>query len=99
PSETYTLSLHDALPISIHRQAAAAHRADVEHPRGRTRAVERGGRRALDDLDALDVERGEVDARLREDHVVHHDQGCVVAVDARRDRKSTRLNSSHVKIS
>src|SRR5438128_8814996 len=62
PTEIYTLSLHDALPISRGRLA--------------------GGERARHVIDA--------DVRLRAelvDHVEH------------RDRKSTRLNSSHGSIS
>src|SRR6266436_10232131 len=55
PAEIYTLSLHDALPIS----SAPVHRLH---------AVERD---------------------------VPHDLGHLVGVERERDRKSTRLNSSH----
>src|SRR2546426_8253585 len=58
-TEIYTLSLHDALPIS----GAAS-----------PRAVARGGDRRVSDLENADRERT-------------------------RDRKSTRLNSSHLVIS
>src|SRR5690349_23551942 len=71
PSEIYTLSLHDALPIS----AAVAHEArDREDPQ------ERGVHRGL---------------RARQEGPAP--AAPVAAV--RRDRKSTRLNSSHVEIS
>src|SRR5690349_22441286 len=59
-TEIYTLSLHDALPISaaaVHRRARAAARGDPALRRHRTATARRG------------------------------------------DRKSTRLNSSHVEIS
>src|SRR5256885_9136760 len=63
-TEIYTLSLHDALPISEPRAGAAGDRQPhgAARPRAR-RGVQRPGRRA------------------------------------RRDRKSTRLNSSHLVIS
>src|SRR5690606_41580212 len=81
PTEIYTLSLHDALPISVGGRAS---RAD---------AAAAAGDAAL----RHDDSRGQ--ERLRP-----HDRGR--AEDAPRDpspergdRKSTRLNSSHVKIS
>src|SRR5690349_22601450 len=55
-TEIYTLSLHDALPISLRRPADRRHRASPRR------------------------DRGDEDRR-------------------RQDRKSTRLNSSHVEIS
>src|SRR5690606_41704004 len=84
PAQFYTLSLHDALPIW------RAGRAEAQGP-GRRRDRARGGA------------RGRGAARLRADS--RH--GPVLgrrAADRRqagraRDRKSTRLNSSHVKIS
>src|SRR3712207_8282700 len=72
-TEIYTLSLHDALPIS---------RAPPRRARAR-----RGGR-AVDRLRRLRLERAGVDARLLRG-----------ALPAGRDRKSTRLNSSHANIS
>src|SRR5690606_41623095 len=72
-SPTYTLSLHDALPICPRRRRP---------PPARRRG---GGRR-----------RAARPARLRgADLVAAHRRGDRPA----RDRKSTRLNSSHVKIS
>src|SRR5690349_24142845 len=64
PTEIYTLSLHDALPI-----------------------LRAGGRRHRDGLEPDGGLRG--DAR----------QGARLLELRRRDRKSTRLNSSHVEIS
>src|SRR2546430_14452876 len=63
-TEIYTLSLHDALPISAAGAAAAA---------SRNRAARRPGRRVEGDAGS-DAHRG-------------------------KDRKSTRLNSSHSQIS
>src|SRR2546430_15146558 len=72
-TEIYTLSLHDALPISENREAGTG----SEHKfLDRTRSHDRG-RRQLRGSRAVSV-------RLRE---------------ARVDRKSTRLNSSHSQIS
>src|SRR5438309_8011807 len=81
----YTLSLHDALPISnpVLRASEAAvpladGRADREQ-RQRHRAVLRS-----------------TDAVLRQAALLDQD---VVDAPGRRDRKSTRLNSSHSSIS
>src|SRR5436309_9811069 len=72
-TEIYTLSLHDALPISRRRQGAdQAGPLGAGHDRGGLPDVRRGG---------LARRAGRREAR------------------GRRDRKSTRLNSSHVKIS
>src|SRR5690606_39787196 len=78
PTELYTLSLHDALPISAGRpwgfdpHGLAGARSHRDRPRSPT--VELLVPEPLDDLPADDV----------------------LTVE---DRKSTRLNSSHVKIS
>src|SRR3712207_8797839 len=66
-TEIYTLSLHDALPISR------------SHPARRAGALDHGGAR-------LHLRDGHDGPGLRPD-------------PARRDRKSTRLNSSHANIS
>src|SRR5262245_64989794 len=66
PSEIYTLSLHDALPISLGCRAAAAF----------VLGQARQDQRALDTLGGAPHRFGE-----------------------RQDRKSTRLNSSHLGIS
>src|SRR5690349_23431311 len=70
-TEIYTLSLHDALPISLVVELAAAHR--------------------LAQRAAGDVLVGDVDVR----GIPRERQDALAA----RDRKSTRLNSSHVEIS
>src|SRR5256885_12779088 len=68
-TEIYTLSLHDALPISVH--------VDVERDARRDRGAQVRQERAHP-VDGVD----DVGARLAE-----------------QDRKSTRLNSSHLVIS
>src|SRR5439155_23870335 len=83
----YTLSLHDALPICIERIVDADERdamlADVEPPR---RARGHVGSGAQPDAFAHSVTL---------QAVVH----CLPETGAHTDRKSTRLNSSHVAIS
>src|SRR5206468_6202502 len=85
PTDTHTLSLHDALPIYYRGDARGAGGAP---PAARTAAlVAAAGRTGGDDLAARtrwDVEPG---TRRRR------------TPDLRRDRKSTRLNSSHDQIS
>src|SRR5690606_41711884 len=97
PTEVHALSLHDALPISIaHRDRLfdGLH-ADGEIRDAGDRERARDGARRDDDLVVLEVVRlshGGGDGRgLRR----VRDTGDL----ARQDRKSTRLNSSHVKIS
>src|SRR5690349_24194092 len=63
-TEIYTLSLHDALPISVRRELEVVVGVDAAQPRRHVLVAQR-----------------RLDADLRE------------------DRKSTRLNSSHVEIS
>src|SRR5688572_32202713 len=75
-TEIYTLSLHDALPISVRGEWEGVGRADVE----------RGGR--------LGAHR----APVARDLVPLGSTGRERAPGAR-DRKSTRLNSSHSQIS
>src|SRR5439155_21785015 len=85
PSTTpiYTLSLHDALPISIHRIASTYDVLPASVPLGRGVFV--------DGIRALDV----TGDGIKEAVVTHGDDGSAGTVD----RKSTRLNSSHVAIS
>src|SRR5437764_7895648 len=71
PTEIYTLSLHDALPIS-HRLAEGAKTAGNAAP----------------DIEPADADRRDQAGDGQPDH--QDDAG----ID-RRDRKSTRLNSSH----
>src|SRR5690606_42070503 len=74
PPEIYTLSLHDALPIS-----------DPELP--------------------APIETVTPDAAMPDEpshgviHLVHRPEASQATLRLARDRKSTRLNSSHVKIS
>src|SRR5690349_23156480 len=70
PTEIYTLSLHDALPISW---CSVRHRDDAGARRGPAQERRRAGGDGLFGVGAF--ERGQT------------------------DRKSTRLNSSHVEIS
>src|SRR5690606_41390587 len=87
PPETYTLSLHDALPILYHGTAfggiaAVAGQHDVVPAR----------QRPADGLEGL---------AAHDDGLAHGDALEVgkVCRQVPGDRKSTRLNSSHVKIS
>src|SRR5438128_11593537 len=76
-TEIYTLSLHDALPISVARRQAAAQPV--------RRRVGSGARR---------LRRARIGLVRR--RAAHHHRGRGLAD---RDRKSTRLNSSHGSIS
>src|SRR5690606_42032970 len=76
-TDTYTLSLHDALPISLLAALALGELLLGAQPPGHLGADVEDGAALVQRLDGL----------LRDDPVGH------------RDRKSTRLNSSHVKIS
>src|SRR5690606_41226078 len=92
-TETYPLSLHDALPISEARQHVLA----VAEQKGRGASEDRRAQRLGDaagrvELGAVGPERPG-DAGDAEPVVVEHVPG------GDEDRKSTRLNSSHVKIS
>src|SRR5207248_10197548 len=80
PTQIYTLSLHDALPIS---RAGRGHRPDPRH-------------------EARQVPRGEREGSGRQADrrgPAAHRRGVPEGRDRRRDRKSTRLNSSHRTIS
>src|SRR5439155_21269131 len=89
-SKTYTLSLHDALPISVGVEEEGRGTRDVATPDHR-------------DRDRHAVPRSRVRAGgVVERRVVAAEDGLALAQrgNARaRDRKSTRLNSSHVAIS
>src|SRR2546430_10077167 len=89
-TEIYTLSLHDALPISrdarlvqLHLQVADGERPEAPH------AVLRDA--VIHHVDAFDPERGDGV------HVGDHFEAGPLG--PRLDRKSTRLNSSHSQIS
>src|SRR5437868_8797104 len=77
PTEIYTLSLHDALPICVLRFVA-----DGAGP------TEEELRRVTSQLEALLKSSAEIKT-----------EAMPVLVPADEDRKSTRLNSSHVSIS
>src|SRR5689334_23542010 len=84
PTETYTLSLHDALPIWDGAQVRVVrhiHRGGVVPEGGRT-----GRQRVASEVAAV-VERQ------------RHPEEVLVGLAGLGDRKSTRLNSSHSSIS
>src|SRR3712207_7313452 len=86
-TEIYTLSLHDALPISAARLPSADAHAPVFRL-GRRRVVGRsGGRSRAGPRAEAPALRGARQDRQREGRAL------------RPDRKSTRLNSSHANIS
>src|SRR5690606_41578290 len=90
----YPLSLHDALPISV----AADRRRTLRHHLRRRAEEHRSGRaRHRDRSRGPDRARAQADAwRLR---LQDHGRVRLDVEYAAEDRKSTRLNSSHVKIS
>src|SRR5207249_10545545 len=81
----YTLSLHDALPISTGRHAWATYRVS-----------DTSSRRAEYTIRATPRHSAAGTAIAR--HTPSRPNGRIKSA-ARRDRKSTRLNSSHVSIS
>src|SRR5690606_41153254 len=81
-----TLSLHDALPISEHQRDGKAQRKDVQLRRG----ASHDAKGKIGDEQCRQRRQGQQQAaREHPAEGGHHPQ----------DRKSTRLNSSHVKIS
>src|SRR5207302_11129003 len=96
PSEIHTLSLHDALPIfgtkdlGLHARNHARHGLLADLREGLFAEVEEGHIGAVTEQQKLEM-------------VVPHPevafQGFLVDIEEIVDRKSTRLNSSHVKIS
>src|SRR5204862_5701474 len=92
PTETYTLSLHDALPISS-PHPAPDRLGELEAVGEQQREQQR-----LPGREGAPYERG----RTREVLPAHRQQHAGERRDEalrQRDRKSIRLNSSHVKIS
>src|SRR5690606_41594266 len=93
PTETYPLSLHDALPISreVVRAVGGEHPGESRGVRGALASAE-GGADQPADGPVAGLERG-----------VHRAAAGAQPVGEASglggDRKSTRLNSSHVKIS
>src|SRR5690606_40550889 len=92
PPALYTLSLHDALPIY-----PASRRRQLRYPRRRGKMLRRfrppPGQRVLVQDAGGRKYRNHEGLRCEEDH------HPVPALLPDLDRKSTRLNSSHVKIS
>src|SRR5204862_8140783 len=94
----YTLSLHDALPIS----SCAAQPRLARNPGARAGAAVAIHRVAEDGEHLFRTRRG---LRLQPEAAgpddVHHfaSRSCLAVFRSRIDRKSTRLNSSHVEIS
>src|SRR5439155_8766927 len=87
-TELDTLSLHDALPISSGAIRPAGLGLVPEHVRANKRSKHVGGR---------------IGAEQHRPAILLFDDGCVAqsheSVEHLLDRKSTRLNSSHVAIS
>src|SRR5690606_40762904 len=99
PSLSYSLSLHDALPILWHRRgdpagaAGALSLAELPSGAGQRRdppAVAAG-------QGAADLAPGAAATRIAAGPGLR--PAAALSRRRRRDRKSTRLNSSHVKIS
>src|SRR5207249_9424066 len=91
PTVIYPLSLHDALPIYRRAQLRAL-AAPIGQAVGReTQRFAALRRLRIVEPDALDEELACGAARIRDHHV---EKGPLLG-----DRKSTRLNSSHVSIS
>src|SRR5205807_10325376 len=84
PTELSTLSLHDALPIFERGPAGQVPRVPSQHVRHRVAAEPGRAVRVEDRDDVLRV-------------LDHHPQPLFLLPE--RDRKSTRLNSSHLVIS
>src|SRR5207244_12305705 len=93
-----TSSLHDALPISVHRQAPPDRHVDVEALQARETGDEHHVHpvrlRQADRFATRLVEVDEMRGRLLEQATTH-----LIDLNQARDRKSTRLNSSHQIIS
>src|SRR5690606_41407742 len=89
PSGLYPLSLHDALPISKLVAITRDEQQRVVGPRAEHEHRQDAHRRLVPrDVEGGEEPRGEDGGRLVRD-----------ADHGQRDRKSTRLNSSHVKTS
>src|SRR5439155_23798893 len=89
PTEIYTLSLHDALPICRLGVALGNHQPTLGYS---TQHV--GDERHLKRLELPELARIQLELRSPSDKMTDR---AVFAL--RPDRKSTRLNSSHVAIS
>src|SRR5690606_40505819 len=88
PAERYPRSLHDALPISRHRRSLRGGVQDHRHAVGQNAVGDGNGGMARMHHPQEEEQKPEGGS---EDGTTGREQGA--------DRKSTRLNSSHVKIS
>src|SRR5690606_41382149 len=97
PPRTSPLSLHDALPISVTGSPRAVNRIGQQEP---ALAEARLEARTIAGIYLWIDEIGEIVPYQGDDPVLLRDVAAPLALCAGGpDRKSTRLNSSHVKIS
>src|SRR5699024_11454919 len=96
PASTYTLSLHDALPIF----SAQTRSAPVDRRQYR-QSLPRGGVHGRERADRLGADPVRADLRGEPPRPVDHQPSRRILWSQlmNTDRKSTRLNSSHVSIS
>src|SRR5690606_41585893 len=99
PPSTLTLSLHDALPICRYDAPDGVRPLGPERDREEPTHVVRSALHGLHHTSGIDFHR-ERDPVERPDarHALQGEED-LRTVSEGRDRKSTRLNSSHVKIS
>src|SRR5207302_7636421 len=93
----YTLSLHDALPISIGRELNVDAVLDCRMQRSGDRI--RVTAQLVSAKDGAALWTASFDEKDSESFVLEDSISSQVAQAIASDRKSTRLNSSHVKIS
>src|SRR5207302_8241384 len=96
PPENYTLSLHDALPISKDKEQRELDRVVVAIEGADEKVLKRGAERGRIIGESVNFTRD-----LANEPGVFMTPTILAdrAKEVARDRKSTRLNSSHVKIS
>src|SRR5690606_41941084 len=96
PTPIYTLSLHDALPISNAEEIAFYNGAELEHS-----ILNRTYHRLIRHINSIYKIR--IAYNMFEDFLIKYCWSAsglaMCAIPVFLDRKSTRLNSSHVKIS
>src|SRR5690606_41204813 len=97
--DLYTLSLHDALPIFKASEARQRNfTAELENLDSEIKALKRKLVVAASNLTRLDDQLITVEQRLDEIQQVESQTLSDLESRTGEDRKSTRLNSSHVKI-